>query len=109
MTGQGMEPDSRPSSGWGFPMRMGLLQEAGRDSCEQNGKGFSVKTQVPEGWCDPGEFPQKKESVVAQLFPIFCDPINCSLPGSSGCGNSQAGVLGWIAIPISRGSSQLGE
>ena len=61
MTSQGMEPDSRPSWGWGFPMRMGLLQEADRDSCKQNGKGFSVKTQVPEGWCDPGEFPQKKE------------------------------------------------
>ena len=63
MTGQRMEPDSSDETfmGMGFPMRMGLLQEAGRDSCEQSGRGLSVKTQVQEGWCCPGEFPRKKE------------------------------------------------
>ena len=67
MTGQEMELDSSDETfmGWGFPMTMGLLQEAGRDSCEQSGRGPSVKTQVQEGQFCPEEFPQKKESIVA--------------------------------------------
>ena len=35
-----------------------------------------------------------------------CDPMECSLPGSSVLGFSQARVLGWVAISSSRGSSQ---
>ena len=34
-----------------------------------------------------------------------CDPIDCSLPGSSLHGISQARLLGWVAISFSRGSS----
>ena len=36
----------------------------------------------------------------------LCDPIDCSLPGSSVHGIFQAIVLEWIAISFSRGSSQ---
>ena len=36
----------------------------------------------------------------------LCDPIDCSLPGSSVHGLLQARVLEWIASPLSRGSSQ---
>ena len=36
---------------------------------------------------------------------LFCDPINCSLPGSSIHGILQARILEWVAIPFSRGSS----
>ena len=36
----------------------------------------------------------------------LCDPRGCNLPGSSIHGNCQAGILGWIAIFYSRGSSQ---
>ena len=36
----------------------------------------------------------------------LCDPIDCSLPGSSVHGVFQAIVLEWIAITFSRGSSQ---
>ena len=36
----------------------------------------------------------------------LCDPMHCSLPGSSVHGNFQAIVLEWIAISFSRGSSQ---
>ena len=35
----------------------------------------------------------------------LCDPMNCSLPGSSVHGIIQARVLEWIAISFSRGSS----
>ena len=48
----------------------------------------------------------KKESEVAQSCPTLCDPIDCSLPGSSVHGIFQAIVLEWIAISFSRGSSQ---
>ena len=47
-----------------------------------------------------------KWSEVAQLCPTLCDPMDCSLPGSSVHGIFQAIVLEWIAISFSRGSSQ---
>ena len=37
---------------------------------------------------------------------LFFDPTNCSLSGSSVHGISQARILEWIAISLSRGSSQ---
>ena len=43
----------------------------------------------------------KSESEVAQLCPSLCDPINCSLPGSSVHGIFQARVLEWGAIAFS--------
>ena len=42
---------------------------------------------------------------VAQLCPTLCDPLDCSPPGSSSHGISQAGILEWVAISSSRGSS----
>ena len=41
-----------------------------------------------------------------QLNPTLCDPVDCSLPGSSVHGILQARILEWVAIPFSRGSSQ---
>ena len=46
-----------------------------------------------------------KWSEVAQSCPTLCDPMDCSLPGSSLHGILQARVLEWVAIPFSRGSS----
>ena len=46
------------------------------------------------------------KSEVAQSCPTLCDPMGCSLPGSSVHGIIQAIVLEWIAISFSRGSSQ---
>ena len=43
----------------------------------------------------------KKESEVTQLCPTLCDPMDCSLPGSSVHGILQAIVLEWIAISFS--------
>ena len=40
-----------------------------------------------------------------QLCLIFCDPIDCSPPGSSIQGILQARILEWVAMPSSRGSS----
>ena len=41
------------------------------------------------------------ESEVAQSCPTLCDPMDCSLPGSSLHGILQARVLEWGAIPFS--------
>ena len=35
-----------------------------------------------------------------------CDPVDCSLPGSSVCVIFRAGILDWVVIFFSRGSSQ---
>ena len=48
----------------------------------------------------------ESESEVAQSCSTLCDPMGCSLPGSSVHGIFQAIVLEWIAISFSRGSSQ---
>ena len=51
-------------------------------------------------------FSRESESEVAQSCPTLCDPIDCSLSGSSVHGIFQARVLEWITISFSRGSSQ---
>ena len=40
-----------------------------------------------------------------QSCPTLCDPVDCSLPGSSVQGILQERILEWIAMPSSRGSS----
>ena len=49
---------------------------------------------------------QESESLVGQLCPTLCHPVDCSLPGSSIHGIFQARVLEWVAIAFSRGSSR---
>ena len=39
------------------------------------------------------------------VMPDSCDPIDCSLPGSSVHGILQVRILGWVAISFFRGSS----
>ena len=48
----------------------------------------------------------EKQVTVAQPCLTLHDPVDCSLPGSSVHGVLQARILGWVAIPFSRGSSQ---
>ena len=49
-----------------------------------------------EGWVS------ESQSVLSDS----CDPMDCSLPGSSVHGILQARILEWVAISFSRGSSQ---
>ena len=44
--------------------------------------------------------------LVAQSCLTLCNPVDCSLPGSSVHGISQARILEWGAISFSRGSSR---
>ena len=44
--------------------------------------------------------------LVTQSCPVLCDPMDCSLPGSSVHGLLQARILEWGALSFSRGSSR---
>ena len=46
------------------------------------------------------------EGEVTQSCPTLCNPMDCSLPGSSTHGIFQARILEWVAISFSRRSSQ---
>ena len=48
-----------------------------------------------------------REASVTQSCPTLCNPVDCSLPGSSVHGILQARILEWVAISFSRGSSWL--
>ena len=41
--------------------------------------------------------------LVTQLCLTLCDPMDCSLPGSSVHGLLQARILEWVAISFSKG------
>ena len=45
--------------------------------------------------------------LVAQSCLTLCDPMDCSLPGSSVQGILQGRILEWVAMPSSRGYSCL--
>ena len=49
---------------------------------------------------------KESESEVVQSYLTLCDPMDCSLSGSSIHGIFQARILEWVAISFSRGSSQ---
>ena len=46
-----------------------------------------------------------KESEASQSCPTLCNPMDCSVPGSSIYGIFKARVLEWVAISFSRGYS----
>ena len=48
---------------------------------------------------------KQSKMLVAQSGLTACDPMDCSLPGSSVHGILQARILEWVAIPFSRVSS----
>ena len=63
-------------------------------ACVQQGRPSTAKRYV-----------KVKEIEVAQSCPTLCDPMDCSLLGSSVYGIFQARILEWVAMPFSRGSS----
>ena len=57
--------------------------------------------EFPEKYLTP-KWLLKVQKVVAQLSPTLCNPLDCSPPGPSVYGISQARILEWIAISFSR-------
>ena len=43
--------------------------------------------------------------MLTHLCQTFCNPVDCSLPGTTVCGIFQARILEWVATSSSRGSS----
>ena len=83
------------------------------DWCE----GFSLGEVTGRFWVETESLTFKKKKVilqlcwvkwseVTQLCSTLCNPVDCSLPGSSIHGIFQARILEWVAISFSRGSSQ---
>ena len=57
---------------------------------------------------DQGEFTEivcLQCTVLVRVSTTLCDPVDCSLPGSSISGILQARILEWVAMPAFRGSS----
>ena len=73
-------------------------RETGRDS--QVVKMMNVFKKSEQG---PGLLSKKVKSL-SRVW--LCDPVDCSPPGSSVHGILQEGILEWVAISFSRGSSQ---
>ena len=63
-----------------------------------------VQIQSVQMWLDVQDVAWKLQVLVAQLCPTLCDPVDCSLPGSSVHEILQARIL--LAMPSFRGSSQ---
>ena len=61
-----------------------------------NSENKSFRIKVYSAW----------RCLAVQSCPILCGPLECSLPGTSAYGIFQTGILEWVAISLSRGSSQ---
>ena len=60
-----------------------------------------VVLQCSVSFCCTAKWIGYSESEVAQSCPTLCDPMDCSLPGSTIHGSFQARILEWVAISFS--------
>ena len=60
-----------------------------------------------EYFCTALEYVHASMLSQLQSCPSLCDPMDCSLPGSSVHGILQARILEWVAMPSFRESSRL--
>ena len=97
---------SRPQywSGEPFPSP-GYLPSPGIEPRSSTLQVDSLPAELQGKPKNTGKKERKKESEVTQSCSILWDPVDCSLSGSSIRGIFQAGVLEWVAISFSRGSS----
>ena len=75
---------------------------------DSEGRGGWIRRQKGQG-VPSSLWKGKAKAIVAQSCPTLCDPTDCSPPGFSVHGILQARILGWVAIPFSRGSSWLSD
>ena len=92
---------------------MGLVAMMHRLSCSETRGIFPYKRLTLSPALARGFLPTlppgkslKLKIKVAQSCLTLCDLTDYSLPGSFVYGILQARILGWVAIPFSRGSSQ---
>ena len=68
---------------------------------------LGIQSEVQERTGHSQADPDHNNREVAQSCLTLCDPMDCSLPGSSLHRILQARILEWVAISFSRGSSRL--
>ena len=94
---------------WTIAHQVSLSMEFPRQE-HWNGLAFPSPEILPDPRTEPrsptlqvNSLPLSHQSVfVAQSCPTLCDPMDCSLPGSSVHGTLQAGVLEWVLFPSPR-------
>ena len=64
---------------------------------------WTAECQAPQSFTISRKWSEVK---ITQSCPILCDPMDCSLLGSSVHGILQARILEWVIIPFSMGSSR---
>ena len=98
---------SFPASG-SFPMSQFFTLGRQSIGASASASVFPMNIQgcFPLGLTSLTSMLSKSESEVAQLCPTLCNPMDCSLPGSSIHGIFQARILECIPISFSRRSSQ---
>ena len=102
-------PSFSLSSLWVAPYFLGPLSRLwGPRAGQSQSRGTECESHIhPLEQASPPELvPDMEKMKVAQSCPTLCNPMDCSLPGSSVHGILQARILEWVAIPFSRGSSQ---
>ena len=73
---------------------------------ERCGHCFLIIFILNQFCCDNLHTSESVKVKVAQSCPTLCNPMDCSLPGSSVHGILQARMWEWVAVPFSKGSSQ---
>ena len=91
-----------PGQGWTIPgqlMKMPLSEASTTPKSHEslNLRSNKVGLRLTGWW--------KVKVLVDESCPTFCDPMDCSLPGSFVHGILQARILEWVAIAFSRISS----
>ena len=72
-------------------------------------QGYGLPSGHKQLWdldCKEGRMPKNRCLQTVVLEKTLCDPMDCSLPGSSENGILQARILDWVPVSLSRGSSQ---
>ena len=86
-----------------------VLAELGQTVFLKMIKAWRPSRQSPKEKSRPRELrggPHRTCVIGSQSCPTLCDPLDCSPPGSSVHGISQARILEWGAISFSRGPSR---
>ena len=80
-----------------------------------SGMSFPSPEDLPDPWADslPLNYQGSQSDIVCELsrfsHALLCSPMGYSPPGSSVHGILPARILKWVAMPSSRGSSQLSD
>ena len=105
----GIEPKSLPSPA--LAGRFFTTAPRGKPPCCSIIYFKTLPLSLPSYMAPPNAFQRWQDIILcdgllAKSCLTLCDPMDCSLPGSSVHGTFQARILEWFAISFSRGSSQ---